>query len=145
MKNPEFLNKKYQDLPGSKEVSRAVEQAKKDPERKFAPHTRDERIEAYMDRIDKIIKDERGWELLKNKITKDLVIDVNNEDTALKIAHGLYQSEKRIAIEQGHGVNMMEIEGNDELIEKYKNLVEEKHDIQETTLNSWLEYLQQND
>ena len=63
-----FLDKKYPDLAGSKQVNRAVEQAKKDPERKFAPHTRDERIEAYINRIDNVIKDERGWELLKNKI-----------------------------------------------------------------------------
>ncbi len=140
-----FLDKKYPDLTGSKEVSRAVEQAKKDPERKFAPHARDERIEAYIGRLGAIVEDERGWELLKHKITKDLTIDTNNEETVLKIAHGLYQSEKKIAIERGHGAQIMDIDTNDDLLEKYKHAVEEKHDVQEKTLHSWLDYLEQND
>src|SRR3989344_7179016 len=96
MENPKFLDKKYADLPGSKSVERAVIKAKHDPERKFAPHSREERIQAYLDRIDRIVKDERGWGLFKNKITKEFVIDIDDEETLVKIAHGLYESEKRI-------------------------------------------------
>ncbi len=59
MKN--FLENKYKDLPGSKPVERAVIKSKQDPERKFAPHSRDERIQAYLNRLDKIVEDERGW------------------------------------------------------------------------------------
>ena len=140
-----FLEQKYPDLPGSKPVVRAVEQAKKNPERKFAPHSRDERIEAYMDRLDKIVEDERGWELLKNKIIKDLAIDTNDEDTLAKIATGLYESEKRIAIEQGRSNEIMQLENNDELVKSYENLAKEKREIQVKSLNGWLEYLKQND
>ncbi|MFA6524416.1 MAG: hypothetical protein WC264_01955 [Candidatus Paceibacterota bacterium] len=140
-----FLEQKYSDLPGSKPVVRAVEKAKKDPERKFAPHSRDERIEAYLDRLDKIVEDERGWELLKNKIIKDLAIDTKDEDTLTKIAVGLYESEKRIAIEQGRSNEIMKLEDNDELIKGYENLAKEKREIQVKSLNGWLDYLKQND
>ena len=80
MEKPEFLDKKYPDLSGSKPIDRAVERAKHDPERASVPHTRDKRIQAYLDRIDTIVKDERGWEHLKNKIVKDFVIDTDDED-----------------------------------------------------------------
>ncbi len=61
MENSKFLDKKYADLAGSKPVERAVVSTKRDPERKFAPHSREERIQAYLDRIDRIVEDERGW------------------------------------------------------------------------------------
>ncbi len=144
--NPEsFLPNKYPDLPGSKPVERAVAKAKHDPERTFAPHSREERIQAYLNRIDTIVEDERGWELLKNKITKEFVIDTDDGNTLAKIASGLYESEKRIAIEQGRGGDVQRIDQNEDLVEKYKGLVEEKRDIQERTLDSWLDYLKQND
>lgn len=145
MEKPSFLSEKYPDLPGSKSVERAVQKAKHDPERKFAPHSRDERVQAYLNRIDKIVEDERGWELLKHKIAKEFVIDIDDEETLAKIAHGLYESEKRIVTEQGRGHEVAQIDHNEDLIEKYKNLVREKHDIQERTLLSWLDYLQEND
>lgn len=144
MEKHKFLPEKYPDLPGSKPVERAVVKAKHDPERKFAPHSREERVQAYLDRLDRIVEDERGWELLKNKIVKEFVIDTDDEDTLEKIAHGLYESEKRIAIEQGRGADIERVHDED-LIEKYKGVVEEKRDIQERTLNSWLDYLQEND
>ncbi len=144
MEKPDFLDKKYSDLAGSKPVERAVVKAKKDPERKFVPHTREERIQAYIDRLDSVVKDERGWELLKHKLNKEFVIDVDDEDTLLKIARGLYESEKRIAIEQGRG-NDIEQLAEGEVIEKYKESVKEKRDIQKRTLKSWLDYLHGND
>ncbi|MEI7765282.1 MAG: hypothetical protein WCI93_01715 [bacterium] len=137
-----FLENKYKDLPGLKPVSRAVEQAKKDPKRKFAPHSRDERIEAYLSRIDKVVEDERGWELFKNKIIKDLVIDINDKDSLAKIATGLYEAEKRIAIDQGRKI---QLEANPGLIKGYENLAKEKREIQVKSLNYWLDYLKQND
>ena len=142
-----LLEQKYPDLPGSKPVNRAVEKAKKDPERKFAPHARDERIQAYLDRLDKIVEDERGWELLKNKIIKDLTIDTKDKDTLTKIATGLYESEKRIAIEQGRGNDIIKLgdNKNEEILDAYKNLAKEKGGIQVKSLNSWLDYLRQND
>ncbi|MBI5798562.1 MAG: hypothetical protein HZB10_01355 [Candidatus Yonathbacteria bacterium] len=119
MENPNFLDKKYADLAGSKPVERAVVKAKHDPERTFAPHSREERIQAYLNRVDKIVEDERGWELLKNKIVKEFVIDTDDEDTLTKIAHGLYESEKRIAVEQGRGADVARVDDED-IIEKYR-------------------------
>ncbi len=141
------LDKKYPDLAGSKPVARAVEKAKHDPERKFAPHTRDERIQAYLDRLNTIAEDERGWELLKHKIIKDLAIDTEDQDTLTKIATGLYESEKRIATEQGRGNDVIKLEDNEgeKILESYKNLAKEKKDIQIKSLNAWLEYVRQND
>jgi hypothetical protein len=148
MEKPEFLESKYPDMPGSKPVERAVKKARRDPERQFAPHKRDERIQAYLDRIDRIIEDERGWELLKNKIVREFVIDTKDEDTLTKIAHGLYESEKKLAIEQGRSAEIAQLEGGVEgadILERYKGLAEEKRDIQERTLNSWLDYLHGDD
>lgn len=145
MENSNFLDKKYADLAGSKPVERATVKARHDPERKFAPHSREERIQAYLDRIDKIVEDERGWELLKNKIVKEFVIDTEDEDTLAKIANGLYESEKRIAVEQGRGTDVERATQGDDVIEKYKEAVKEKRDIQERTLGAWLEYLEEND
>ena len=77
----EFLNKKYQDLAGSKEVSRAVSEAKKQGEK--TPHNRNERIGVYIERLEKYFGhkdnneymegDQRGFELLKNKILNTYV------------------------------------------------------------------------
>ncbi len=140
-----FLQSKYPDLPGSKPVERAVEKAKHDPERTFAPHSRDERITAYLDRLDYIIRDERGWRRLKHKLVNEFTIDTKDEDTVTKIAHGLYESEKRLAREQGRGTDVERLEAQGDPIEEYREAIHEKRDIQERTLSSWLEYLHTND
>ncbi len=149
MERPDFLNKKYPDLVGSRPVARAVEKAKQDPERVFTPHSRDERIQAYLSRLDHIITDERGWELLKKEIVKEFVINTNDEEALSKIAHGLYESEKKQAIEQGRGADIERLEGEVQqeggVIERYKGLAHEKQEIQEKSLSTWLDYLQQND
>ncbi|TSC59450.1 MAG: Uncharacterized protein G01um1014107_335 [Parcubacteria group bacterium Gr01-1014_107] len=162
MKSPEgFLPEKYPDLPGSRPVERAVEKVKKEitpeekKEGKHAPHTKAERVEAYLDRIEQIISsgtkvnDERGWELLKNKITKEFSIDADDPDILEKIAHGLYESEKKLAIEQGRQADVerleQELEQEGGIMKRYLGLVREKRDIQERTLASWLDYLKQND
>lgn len=141
-------------MAGSRSVSRAVEEMKHDakrpdeekhyPERKFLPHEQNERIEAYMQRLDYVIRDERGWRRLKQKLVNDFAIDITDEDTVLKIAHSLYESEKRVAIERGQGAHIDELD-EDMVLEKYRNAVLEKHDIQEHTLSSWLDYLHTND
>jgi len=149
-----FLNKKYPDIAGSKPVERAVEEMKHDskrpeeekhyPERKFLPHERDERIEAYLQRLDYIIHDERGWRRLKQKLVNEFAIDTNDEETVLKIAHSLYESEKRMAVERGLGAHIEELD-EETVFRKYQNAVHEKHDVQERTLSAWLDYLHTND
>lgn len=82
---------------------------------------------------------------MKNKIIKDLTIDTTDEESLTKIATGLYEAEKRMAIEQGRSNEIMKLEGNEELIGSYENLVKEKKEIQNKSLDSWLSYLRQND
>jgi len=145
MSTPEsFLPEKYHDLPGSKPVERAVVKSRKDPAREYAPHSREERVQAYLDRLDTIVKDERGWELLKNKIIKKFTINLDDEATLAKIAHSLYESERRIAAERGHGKDAIHIE-HEEILKQYATLAQEKRDIQARTLTAWLDYLKQND
>ena len=140
-----FLEKKYPDLPGSKPVERAVQKEKRDPERAFAPHARNERVEAYLDRLDYIVRDERGWRRLKHKLVKEFAIDTGDEDTLMKVAHGLYESEKRLAIEQGRGGDVERLERDSDVMAKYRDAIFEKRDIQERTLSAWLDYLKKND
>lgn len=155
MEGPRFLDQKYKDLTGSREVERAVvsthvdaqreDDLKHYPERDFSPHTREERIAAYLDRLDYIIKDERGWRRLKYKLQKEFTIDIEDEDTLTKIAHQLYESEKRQAIEQGRGADVARLEREEDVMERYRDAIIEKQGIQEHTLSTWLDYLHQND
>lgn len=153
MKESAFLPAKYPELPGSKQVESAVR--KKIGEGEKGPATKEERVDAYLDRIEKIISsgnwvsDERGWELLKRKIVKEFVIDASDPDELAKIARGLYESEKKLAVERGQGAEVERIEQETErrggVLERYKGLVKEKRDIQERSLSDWLDYLKQND
>lgn len=147
----DLLIEKYADLPGSKPVEKTVQ--KRLREGKPGPATKESRVGAYLDRIEKVlssgtrVNDERGWELLKNKIVKEFTIDTNDQDTLAKIAHGLYESEKKLAIEQGRGADVERLERQSEvnIVDRYKELILEKRDIQERTLSSWLSYLREND
>jgi hypothetical protein len=139
-----FLDKKYGDLTGSREVERAVARARLDEERDFAPHTREERVEAYLSRLENIIKDDRGWRLLKQKLLKELTIDTDDEEVVAKIARGLYEAEKRIAINQGRGADIERL-SDDEVLPQYTKAVYEKREIQERSLSAWLDYLEKND
>lgn len=142
MEKPNFLQEKYADLPGSRPVERAVDKAREAGEK---IHDNADRVGAYMDRLDRISSKERGFELLKNKILDNFTLAVDDKETLTKIAEGLYESEKRLAIEQGRGAAVQRLGSGREIIEKYKPLVFEKAEIQRKTLSSWLDYLQKND
>jgi len=152
--NPEkFLPEKYPELPGSKPVERAVQKKLRAGEK--GPQTKEARVEAYMERIEKIlssgnkISDERGWELLKNKLIKEFTIDADDPDSLAKIAYALYESEKKIAIEQGRGAEIEQLERETERqggpFRRYKQSVREKQQVQKETLTEWLNYLKTND
>ena len=96
-----FLSEKYADLPGSKSVERAVQKNLREGEP--GPSSKEGRVQAYLNRLDHIVADERGWELLKHKLVKEFAIDTEDQDILAKIAHGLFESEKKLAIEQGRG------------------------------------------
>lgn len=119
------------------------------------PSTKEERVGTYMERIEQIISsgttinDERGWELLRDRIVKEFVLDTSNPDTVTKIAHGLFEAEKKQAIEQGQGAEVQRIEQElqqeEEILKRYRGVVKEKREVQEQTLGNWLDYLKQND
>ena len=138
----EFLAGKYGDLPGSKEVDRAIQKARREGE---SPYTKQERVGSYLNRLEDITGRERGLSLLSNKILNHFTIDTTNDETLTVLAEGLYESEKKLAIEQGRGADVARLESQEDVIERYKPLIIEKAGIQRKTLSSWLNYLGQND
>jgi hypothetical protein len=76
-----LIKNKYNDLTGSKEVNRAfdIDRRNNKKEGNVLEDTKDQRIESYFSRINNIVKGDRGFELLKQKIynaylTKELDI-----------------------------------------------------------------------
>lgn len=143
MNESSFLPEKYADLPGSKPVERAVDKNMREGNK--GPSSKEERVDAYMDRLERITDDDRGFELLKYKILNRFAINTGDEESLTKIAEGLYESEKKMAIEQGRGTDVQRFESTHDVIEHYKPLILEKSEIQRKTLTSWLDYLQEND
>jgi len=86
MENPEFLNKKYPDLPGSKPVERAVQKKLREGEK--GPTSNIERTDIYLTRLEKFfsakekrhidtprgpVESESGFERLKRRILDQYV------------------------------------------------------------------------
>lgn len=142
-KGQDFLTEKYRDLPGSKEVESTVQKKIRQGEK--GPASKQERVGAYLERLEDITENERGLELLSGKILRRFTIDTENEETVATLAEGLYESEKKIAIEQGRGADVQRLESQGDIVEKYKPLIHEKAEIQRKTLSSWLDYLGEND
>lgn len=144
----EFLAEKYGDLPGSHEVDRASSKAKSEGQK---ISSREERVGAYMERLERITESEdkqgkrRGLELLSQKILREFTISTEDEETLNALARGLYKSEKKLAIEQGRGADIEKLESQEDVIERYKPLIIEKAEQQRKTLQSWLDYLSEND
>lgn len=141
--SPIFLHEKYADLPGSKPVERAV---KKTVEAgKPGPATKQGRVEVYMEHLEDLTEDERDLARLKEVILKRFSINTRSEARMKQLAEDLYESEKRIAIEQGRGADITRLESQGNIAEKYRPLILEKAEIQRKTLSSWLDELEQND
>ncbi len=143
MSETNFLAEKYSNLPSSHPVNRAVLSARR--KGTAVPDTKHDRVGTYLDRLESITEDERGFTLLKGQILDRFTINTQNEESLTSIAKGLYESEKRLAIEQGRGNDIQKLESEHDVIELYKPLILEKAQIQRKTLTSWLDYLQQND
>ena len=139
--NP-FLQQKYPDLPGSKPVKAAVDKARRSGKK---IHDNPERVAAYMDRIERVTQNERGFGKLKAMVLNRFAIDTRDEEDLDRIAQGLYESEKRIAAEQGRGRDIEQLEAKGDITRRYRPLIVEKADIQRRTLSAWLDYLQKND
>lgn len=138
-----FLSEKYSDLPGSQPVNRAVLSARR--KGVAVPDTKRYRISTYIRRLEGITENERGLALLKGQILDRFTINTQNEESLTTIAKGLYESEKRLAVEQGRGSDIQRLKSEHDIIKLYKPLIMEKAQIQRKTLTSWLDYLQQND
>lgn len=146
--NPEisFLKKKLPNLEKSKEVSRAQKIQEKFEQEKQLENSP---IQDYLNRIERIMKTERpegrtGADLLAEKIRNEFVLDVENEELVSKLAQDLFESEKRQAINQGRGADIENLD-EEEVLEKYRNSIIEKYEIQKETLDNWLSYLRDSD
>lgn len=143
MSETNFLAEKYSNLPGSHPVNRAVFSARR--KGVAVPDTKHDRIGAYLHRLEGIMENERGFALLKAQVLDRFTINTQNEELLTTISKGLYESEKRLATEQGCGGDAQRLESEHDVVELYKPLIMEKAQIQRKTLTSWFDYLQQND
>lgn len=94
----DFLHQNYGNLHTTPEVENAVERGENPKEQK--PR---KKISTYLDRIENALEHKPGLthKILEKFIINDFVLDTNDEELMLKLAKGLYESEKRIAIERG--------------------------------------------
>ncbi len=142
MENPlKFLSQKYNNLSSTKPVERAVAVSGE------PINNKESQIQTYLNRIEKIMQTERfggkktGADLLHHMITQEFIIGDDHE-TLIRLAKALYESEKRIAIERGQTNQIQPLDMSDgELLQKYKQSILEKRNIQKRTLDSWLSYL----
>ena len=139
----DFLHQNYGNLHTTPEVEKAVERSETPTEQK--PR---KKISAYLDRIENALehKPELTSKILEKFIIDDFVLDTNDEGLMVKLAKGLYESEKKIAIERGQSNQIQQLEQNaGELLNKYKEAIVEKAEIQKKTLKSWIDYLKSED
>ena len=159
----QILDKKDPNFPSSNAGKRTIEWAK---ENNFKIKNREDIWRAYMARIESIFTDtfkdkndiqnntlvnnegkvegrketksERALRFMKYKIQKENTIDLENSEEVNKIATGLYESEKKIAVERGQGADIDQI-GN--VIDRYIENIKEKKEIQSESLTDWIKYI----
>ena len=139
----DFLHQNYGNLHTNKEVERAVGRSETPNEQK--PRNK---INIYLDRIENALKNkpELTSKILEKFIIDDFVLDTNDEELMTRLAKGLYESEKRIARERGQANQIQQLEQNDkELLNKYRDAIVEKAEIQKKTIQSWIDYLKVSD
>jgi len=133
-----FLDKKYSDLAGSHPVERATQKQKRLS--KNTPHLREERVEAYIDRLEDIIKDKRGFELLKYKILEKYV--TKPEDISDKYWENQEAEERKI----GRGADWDHAKSDSETLEKLKaEHLETVLSDQQASLEQWVDYFGSSD
>ncbi len=149
---PHELSKKYADLPGTPEVNKSVAKDKSSRGK-----SKDDRIDAYLqfldnrlshddllvmgdkkDDINSILKIQEQKALenptflkLKFKLINDFTMQLGDEKVLADIAKGIYESEKKIAIERGQGNMITHITDEKAMIERYKQLI-----VKNTTFKS---------
>ncbi|MEI8096645.1 MAG: hypothetical protein WCG73_00910 [Candidatus Moraniibacteriota bacterium] len=127
-----FLSKKYPDLPGSRPVNRAVEKVKRAGE--SIPYTRDERVNAFLDRFENLMKDERGFSLLKHKLLEKYTL----KPEAIPESYWLLQDV--IMNERGQGGD-----SDQKKLEMKQQIADGALSDQRVSLEQWIDYLAASD
>ena len=137
---PEFLGQKFQDIHTSEEAQTLAEYATQKEE---LPHkqTKHAIIDRYLRGLDRVMKNRPSVaQMIEESITKDYVLDTSNEELVQSLARDLYESEKKIAIQQGRGGDIQQL-NDEEILERYRENILEKAKIQKESLQSWITYL----
>ena len=136
MENPNFLKNKY-DLHNAPETESAAKRTEKRTGEKV-PQGQEAQIQNYLDRFSEIIerkepaKRERGIEALKKVLHDKFIIKPE------EIPESYFETQQRLAREQGHG----DIEISEEL---RSQLTEVIITDQKSSLDNWIDYLASDD
>jgi hypothetical protein len=126
-----FLDKKYPDLAGSREVYRAAKKARKRGEK---PYKRDELIDSYIARLGTLFRDKRGFTHLKRLVADEYI--TKPED----IPEGYWALQEKIMEKQDRlsgWQNMSEEEKNKFKRENSKDVLSD----QALSLERWVDFL----
>jgi hypothetical protein len=139
--NSEFLDKKYPDLVGSKPVERA---SKIEGEKGKTPHTRGERIEAYLNRLESVWNtknekgEDRGFELLRNKILNEFITTFD------EIPESYWRLQETIMRERGQ-IGDWQNASEEQKNESKKQIAEGILNDQKSSLEQWIDYFHLSD
>ncbi len=139
---PEFLGQKFQDIHTSEEAQTLAEYTTKKEElsHKQTKHTI---IDRYLRGLDRVMKNRPSVaQMIEKSITDDYVLDTNNEELVRSLTRDLYESEKKIAIQQGRGGDIQQL-NDEEILERYRQNIIEKAQTQKESLQSWIRYLKE--
>jgi hypothetical protein len=131
------LHLKIPNLQTSPEVSKAVEKQER-LEEETVPNNPNERIEAYMDRLENVFLNpdervrERNLEMLRDRIEDAFIVKREN------VPESYFELQKRIARERGQTVEEISPEMRDRMID---TVIED----QKASLDSWMDYLTSDD
>lgn len=140
------------DLPRKDDTEFSTPQEAKDYVRaKNANVSSEARIAKFLERLERVIErearndtSESGYDRLQRRLLNAAVIDIGDARLVDKIAHRIFVSEKKIALERGHG-RQTQGDNFEQVKEGYTKLVHEKHYAQLRSLSEWSDYLFKND
>ena len=135
--NPEkFITNKYPDLPGSKPVERAVQKEIGQGEK--GPGTREERVEAYLDRLEDFFKDPEKFEHLKYQILQKYTTRFE------EIPESYWKSQEEEMRKRGESGDWLRASSEQKLEVRQKHAEAVLAD-QRSSLEQWLDYFSLSD
>lgn len=102
-----------------------------------------DKIENYLDRLENIVEDERGYSHIRDRYINHNTLDISG-DNLEKLAIKLYNSEKQKAINEGRKGDIPSTL-SPEILEKYKEEILEKKKLQEESLKNIFDYVVENE